>query len=68
MRENHPGTASDNDRLHASDVLIQAIEFAAVADAHASHSREPSWFVLNFQLGRSAELALKASARRRRLP
>jgi hypothetical protein len=63
MSANFPGgTAADNDRLHGSHVLIQAIEFAAVADAHASHSERPSWFVLNFQLGRSAELALKAHA------
>jgi hypothetical protein len=34
-----PGsTAPDNDRLHASLVPHQAIEFAAVIDAHAAHS------------------------------
>ena len=53
-------SASDNDKLLDSNLLENAVSFAAAADAYAARDEGRDWFPLYFLFGHSIEVALKA--------
>jgi hypothetical protein len=53
-------SATDNAKLLDSNLLENAVSFAAAADAYAALDKGRDWFPLYFLFGHSIELALKA--------